>query len=306
MGLLFPASQSVPCFCFCLLTAIQGGVVESCNVDGKRSLRCTSLREWRAGFLFFRNTCDDMITGACSSGSLLLSTYKLSVERGACWRFSELSDRPTSLVCRVPVIALNQEEDSPVYTTKADKFRVHRFPWRQGSLFPSKHSAVAIAIRENTFLPAKVRRIYTPAAPLAGRGGALKLRGDAAFLIMSLYLPPSPSNLPEKQLSEKIWKWARRVLDRTPSRVPVLLLDANGHISQTPWPEQIGKYCSKKTTFNGQCLGELLRDHHLRAANTYFPVGATFFVPFSNTQIDSACRPATVCSQMLRTATRRR
>ena len=77
------------------------------------------------------------------------------------------------------------EEDSPVYTTRADKFTVYRFPWRQGSLFPSKNSGVAIAIRENTFLPAnvrRVRRIYTPPAPLAGRGGALKLvRGDAAF-----------------------------------------------------------------------------------------------------------------------------
>ena len=78
------------------------------------------------------------------------------------------------------------EEDSPVYTTKADKFRVFRFPWRQGSLFPSKHSGVAIAMRENTFLPANVRRMNSPPAPLAGRGGALKLvRGDAAFLIMS-------------------------------------------------------------------------------------------------------------------------
>ena len=63
------------------------------------------------------------------------------------------------------------EEDSPVYTTRADKFRVYRFPWRQESLFPSKHSRVAIAIRENTFKPANVRRIYTPTAPLAGRGG---------------------------------------------------------------------------------------------------------------------------------------
>ena len=58
VGLLFSASQSVPCFCFCgdyedLLTAIQGGVFESCNVDGKRGLRCTSLREWLAGFWLF-------------------------------------------------------------------------------------------------------------------------------------------------------------------------------------------------------------------------------------------------------------
>ena len=51
---------------------------------------------------------------------------------------------------------------------------------------------------------------------------------------------------------------------------------------------------AKKTIFNGQCLGELLRDHHLQAANTYFPVGATFFGPFSNTQIDFACLPAAV------------
>ena len=178
------------------------------------------------------------------------------------------------------------EEDSPVYTTRADTFRVCCFSWRQGSLFPSKHSGVAIAIRENTFLPATVRRICTPQAGPRRRG---------FFLIMSLYLPPSPSNLREKQLSEKIWKWARRVLDETPSRVvPVLLLDANGHISQTAWPEHIGKYSSKKTTFNGQCLGELLRDHHLRAANRCFPVGATFFGPFSNTQIDFACLPAAV------------
>ena len=51
---------------------------------------------------------------------------------------------------------------------------------------------------------------------------------------------------------------------------------------------------AKKTTFNGQCLGELLRDHHLQAANTYFPVGATFFGPFSNTQIDFTCLPSSV------------
>ena len=150
-------------------------------------------------------------------------------------------------------------EDSPVYTTKADKFSVYRFPWRQGSLFPCKHSEAAIAIRESTFLPANVRRIYTPPEPLAGRGGALKMvRGDAAFLIMSLHLPPSPSNLREKQLSEKIWKSARRVLDETPSRVVPVLLDANGHISQNTWPEQIGKHSSKKNTIQWPVLGRTL------------------------------------------------
>ena len=44
------------------------------------------------------------------------------------------------------------EEDSPVHTTRADKFRVYRFPWRQGSLFPSKHSGVSIAMRAQSSL----------------------------------------------------------------------------------------------------------------------------------------------------------
>ena len=84
---------------------------------------------------------------------------------------------------------------------------------------------------------------------------------------------------------------------KTPSRVvPVLLLDANGHISQTAWSEQADKYSSKKTLHSTvsdweYCCG---RDHHLKAANTFLPVGATFFGPFSNTQIDFACLPTAV------------
>ena len=75
---------------------------------------------------------------------------------------------------------------------------------------------------------------------------------------MSLCLPP-PSDLLEKQLSEKIWKGARRVLDETPSRVvPVLLLDANGHISQSTWPEQIGKYSSTKKHIQRPVFGRTL------------------------------------------------
>ena len=42
------------------------------------------------------------------------------------------------------------------------------------------------------------------------------------------------------------------------------------------------------------CALGLLRDHHLQAVNTYFPVGATFFGPFTNTQIDFVCLPASV------------
>ena len=40
--------------------------------------------------------------------------------------------------------------------------------------------------------------------------------------------------------------------------MPVLLLDANGHISQTPWPEQIGQYSSKKNYIQWSVLGRTL------------------------------------------------
>ena len=140
--------------------------------------------------------------------------------------------------------------------------------------------------------PSSQRQTHLHATCTAGRTGrALKLvRGDAAFLIMSLHPPPFPSNLREKQLSEKIWKWARSVLDETSSRVvPVLLLDATGHISQTTWSGQIGKYSKKhiqRPVLGRTCAGP----PHASGE----PEGATFFEPFTNTQVDFACLPAAV------------
>ena len=124
--------------------------------------------------------------------------------------------------------------------------------------------------------PGVAQRSCAPPAPLAGRGGALKLvRGDRGFSDHEPVLAAVPNEFArETTQREDLEVGAQGFWDETPSRVvPVLLLDANGHISQTAWPEHIGMYSSKKTTFNGQCLGELLRDHHLRAANTYFLVG---------------------------------
>ena len=159
------------------------------------------------------------------------------------------------------------------------------------------------------YLPASQRQTHLHATCTAGRGGALKLvRGDAAFLIMSFFLPPSPSNLREKQLSEKIWKWARKVLDETPSRVvPVLLLDANGHISQTPWPEQIGKYSSKKNYIQRPVLGRTFAGSSLAGGEHLLSRGSDFLWTLLQYS-DQLCVSSCYCSrsQMLRTAPRRR
>ena len=190
----------------------------------------------------------------CSNGSVSLSTYKLFEERSVWLRFAELSDRPISLVYRVPVTAPNQSRThkftlprrkNSEYTAFRGGKELCSHPSTRGQRLPS---------RENTILPANVRRIYTPPAPLAGRGGALKLvRGDAAFLIMSLYLQPSPSNLQEKQLSEKIWTWARRVLDETTSRVvPVLLQQQKTHSTASAWENSCGTTICKRRTHTSQ------------------------------------------------------
>ena len=75
-------------------------------------------------------------------------------------------------------------------------------------MFPSSHSGVAVAIRENTFLPANVRRIYTPSVAMAGRVGVLKLvRGDAAFFdqeSLPAAVPIEPAR--RSRLSEEVWK----------------------------------------------------------------------------------------------------
>ena len=157
-------------------------------------------------------------------------------------------------------------------------------------MFPSKHSEVAIAIRENTFLPANVRRIHTPPAWLARRGRALKLvRGDQAFLIMSLYLPPSPSNLREKQL----WKWARRVLDETPSRRTRAFAGCQGsHLSKYMAKADREVQQQKKKTHSTASVWENSCRTTICKRRTHTSQWER--LSFTNTQIDFACLPAAI------------
>ena len=94
-------------------------------------------------------------------------------------------------------------------------------------MFPSKHFGVAIAIRENTFLQhatcaAGRTRKGTEAGP--GRRGL----SDYEPIFASIPIESARENNSVRRFGSG----ARGVLDETPSRVvPVLLLDANGHIS---------------------------------------------------------------------------
>ena len=143
------------------------------------------------------------------------STYKLFEGRGVWWRFAELSGRPTSLVYRVPVIAPNQRRTHQFTLPGRINSEFTAFRGGKDLCFHPSHSGSSDC-HQREYLPASQRQTHLHATCTAGRTrrGTDAGPGDAAFLIMSLYLPPSPSNLREKQLSEKIWKWARRVPGR--------------------------------------------------------------------------------------------
>ena len=136
-----------------------------------------------------------------------------SSERGVWLRFAELPDRPISLVCRALVTARSQRRTRQSTLLRRDNSEFAAFRGGQ-DLFSHPSTREWRSPYERT-LPASQREVHLHAICVAGgTRGALKLvRGDAASLIMSLYLPPSPTIPREKQLSEKIWKWARGVLD---------------------------------------------------------------------------------------------
>ena len=215
-------------------------------------------------------------------------------ERSVWLRFAELSDRPISLVCRALVTARNKR-----------RTRQSTLPRRKNSEFTAFHGGKDVCSHPSTRgwrLPSErilscqlyVRRIYTPPAPLAGRGGALKLvRGDAAFLIMSLYLPPSPerNNSVRRFGSGRVGFWTRHRRASYPcfcwmpavtyprihgqNRSVSTAAKKNPHSVAIVWENSCGTTICKR------------RKHT-------FQWGATLFGPLTNTQIDFACLPATV------------
>ena len=126
-----------------LPTAFLGGADESWNV---RDWHCRSRREWLAGFWLRHEKNWRMFKWV----SVTFNVQTLRRE-GRLVEICRALRSAHFIGLQSTSDRTEPEEDSPVYTTRAAKFRVYRFPWKQGSLFPSKHSGVPIAITENTF-----------------------------------------------------------------------------------------------------------------------------------------------------------
>ena len=140
-----------------LPTVILGGV--DGNVDDKRDLYRISYRWWLPGF---RNICDDTRTGACSSGQCHLQRREgRLVEICRALRSDHFIGLQSTSDRTEP------EEDSPVYTIRADKFRVYRFPWRQGSLFPFQ-ALEGSDCHPREYLAARQRQTHLHATCTAG------------------------------------------------------------------------------------------------------------------------------------------
>ena len=156
-------------------------------IPGTRCERCRILREpWTISNFNIVESC------ACSDGSVSSSTFKPFGEREDKPRSVELCGPPTSLVCKAQETVQTQKVTRQS-TLLRQKIQSLPLSMETGVRF-SIQAVGSGACLAREYFPACQRETHLRAlVSLAGRPGALKLvRGDAASLIMSPFLLPSP------------------------------------------------------------------------------------------------------------------
>ena len=102
----------------------------------------------------------------------------------------------------------------------------------------------------------------------------------------------------------RLWRYLTTFLDRLPERcMPIIFMDGNAHIGYERGAEGVripvsdrlygGDY-PEMVNSNGTMFLEFLQHHRMCAANTFYPVGPTFFGPppyCSKTRVDYIAIP---------------
>ena len=144
-----------PCLaCFCgnceeLLTAIQGGVVESCNVDEKRGLRCTSLREWVAGFWFF--------------GTPVTTRELVHVQVGQCYFQRTNPPRTVARGAHFQSTSGSQPADDVRVTShmvKSEPWTMRWMRWHKTQRSKNTPSSLQVNVPDRVWLPLMERRCF--------------------------------------------------------------------------------------------------------------------------------------------------
>ena len=198
------------------------------------------------------------------------------------------------------------EQDFPCSYFRSSQH--HVFQWGYGSgVFSNKSCGVALMLKHQKFRLHHIRQIYSPPDCLAGRAGALRLKGARAdFLLVVGYVPVEPSNQAQRRGVHALFSWLDRLLSDAPVRtVPVLLLDANGRTGlhragPGPWQvlpgndAAVGAWGAEVENYNGSKLHEFMLQHHLAATNTHdrHGCGKTFHGAHHASRIDYVLVPA--------------
>ena len=159
----------------------------------------------------------------------------------------------------------------------------HVFQWGYSSgQFSNKACGVAIMLRHKWFRLHHIRQIYSLPETLAGRAGALRIKGARAdFLVVVGYVPVEPSTAAQRKGVQAFYAWMDSLLSAAPARtLPIIMLDANGRVGlhrggPGPWQVApghdacVGPWGAEVENYNGSKLHEFLLQHHLAAANTH-------------------------------------
>jgi len=107
----------------------------------------------------------------------------------------------------------------------------------------TKHSnsstGVMIALRRGYVRRHHARRVWQTPPSIQGRGGAIRVNTpvlDACFIVG--YVPPESTEARHRESSQAVYAWMHETVSSLPTRcMPVVMLDANGHMGCVRWGE---------------------------------------------------------------------
>ena len=212
-------------------------------------------------------------------------------------RWAQLSSEFQNLdVVALQGLCVKADSDVPCAYFRTSHHHVFQWGYTKGR-YTNKSCGVAILLRHKRLRLQWVREVYSPPDQLAGRAGALRIKGRCSDLLVIVgYVPVEPTNASQRQAVHAFYTWVDSLLSRSPARtLPILLLDANGRMGLQrlgDGPGQIapdhdatvGPWGAEAQNHNGTQLRNLLYTHHLAAANTHFSrgCGATYHGPLGH------------------------
>jgi len=183
--------------------------------------------------------------------------------------------------------------------------------WRR-SKYTNKSAGVAVLVASPSRLD--IRQLFSPPRHLAGRGGAVRLRGESGdFLLIVLYLPPRLS-LPEsayKECVQQLMTWASSLASRVGRRcIPLLFADLNdglglqrqvdGSYQAEVSDVRVGRFNKGQEHLTARQLREYMEEHDSAALDIFFQSAPSYRGKDRTSTIDFVIGPRSALSLALR------